>query len=687
MSEHTNSNAVLSLLNIPHFRGIWKRVLDGHYSFKTAMTDIIDNVILKANRIDVNVLFHQGKLFKINISDDYENGFENIKETGTANPMNWTHCRAGQTSDEETSEYGTGLKEASCFLAHILRIYTRAVKEEEVSYHEVEWKFDEMAGRETPEASFMVDISQVEQATYKEFHPFETGSTIELDGIRCEDAEFIDLQQCIDELKVIIADAYSDIIANRPGLAIHVNGMRILPEHDHFRAVLQHPTCRERLIQTTVAAKLEVINGVSKVVKTMAKVVIPGNDTIYYDFNEGKTASAKPTKESVSISEITTGVGKQMCECMIADENNRIVSIESSTTHGTNLEKTHIFKGAVRHKRKGRNYGDIQIVNLKGSVSNDGYLNHVYHELNWDSKELNPPLGICSNKQINSERKGMLRLSICKLLGKINNRLTSQKPKKPRKSSGDNDSDNASVSTTASSVSDITMNSATSSRRRTVIPSPIQRGSATTSIAAAEPTTTVQPDNATIVSADETANNAEPDATLQEQPLSGSNNIVAEEPPRQPNIQEMIYARLNETIAEVEHTLAEQLPAPPVTNTPEEVPEVNPQTATVPIQPLRQTNPVYTRITNQDRTYLSKRDAEIQLENLSTFAHQNPHIHIEDDMMELITEIARQSGGILFLIDTVKNMMTRGKPENAHVVGGSTLAKIHAKYISDDDIV
>ena len=32
-------------------------------------------------------------------------------------------------------------------------------------------------------------------------------------------------------------------------------------------------------------------------------------------------------------------------------------------------------------------------------------------------------------------------------------------------------------------------------------------------------------------------------------------------------------------------------------------------------------------------------------------------------------------------------MMTRGKPENAHVVGGSTLAKIHAKYISDDDIV
>jgi len=687
MSEHTNSNAALSLLNIPHFRGLLKKARHGHYSFKIAMTDIIDNVILKANRIDVNVLFHQGKLFKIIISDDYLNGFENINETGPANPMNWTHRRAGQTSDEETSEYGVGLKEASCFLAAIMRIYTRAVKNGRVSYHEVECNFDLMAEVEDAIDSYKTDIKSITQSVYEQVpHPFETGSSIILEGVRLfENMQFSNEQECIELLKIAVAEAYSDIIASRSELVIKVNGERILPEHDHFRAVLQHPVCAERLVSTTVITTLQEIDGGKKVIKTMAKVCF-GNEIWYYNFNEVQTTKAG--KESVSLRESKSEAVKKQCNDMISDSDNRKIDIRSTSTYGTNLEKTHIFKGAVRYKRKGRNYGDIQMVNLKGAMSNDGYLNHVYHETEWESKELNPFLGICSNKQIDPTRKNQLTLAICKLLGKINNLLNS------RKLSGDNDSDNASVSTAASSVSDVTMNSAASSRRRTkkptpVITSPISRGGATTSIAAAEPTTTVQPDNATIVSADETANNAEPDATLQEQPLSGSNNIVAEEPPRQPNIQEMIYARLNETIAEIEHTLAEQLqlPAPPVTNTPEEVPEVNPPTATVPIQPLRQTNPVYTRITNQDRTYLSKRDAEIQLENLSTFAHQNPHIHIEEDMMELITEIARQSGGILFLIDTVKNMMTRGKPENAHVVGGSTLAKIHAKYISDDDIV
>jgi len=670
------ANPHVNLLNLPHFRGLVKKVRHGHYSFKTAITDIIDNVVLKANRIDITVQFREGKLYRIIISDDYANGFENIKETGTANPMNWTHSREGQASDSETSEYGTGLKEASCYLATIMRIFTQAVKDAEVSFHKVECNFDEMVKREVPVASFMVDITEIGEATYQEQHPFETGSTIVLDGIRAEDTEFANEHQCIDALKVIIAEAYSDIIASRPELAIRVNEVHVLPEHDHFREVLHDDGCLLRRIHTFVAVELGMINGVPKVVKTMAKVMISAHEQIYYDFTE-TDKTAKSTKESVSIREITTEIGKQQCERMIADNNIRKANIVSCSTNGTRLEETHLFKGAVRHKRNGRNYGDVQLVNLIGAMSNDGYLNHVYHEIAWKSKELNPHLGICSNKQINTEKKGMLRLSICKLLGKLNARLKS-KQKKSRRSSGDNDSDDSSVSSVASTVSDITMASAASSNRRrrtqaTAITEPIRRVTTTaTSVAAAPVAPAAQPP----------APEPEPEVAV--------NNVIAEEP-RPPGIIDLIMARLDDSIAAAENTLAEQVLLPPA---PPAVPEPEAHAAPAPAPEAHaaaaapgQLHPIYTRITNQDRTYLTCKDAKIALENISIYASEHPNSpEVEEDLMKVITAIANQRGKHRCLIDIIKHIMVRGVTDDAHVVGGSRLAEIHGKYITDEDL-
>jgi len=664
------ANPHVNLLNLPHFRGLVKKVRHGHYSFKTAITDIIDNVVLKANRINITVQFHEGKLHRIIISDDYANGFENIKETGTANPMNWTHSREGQASDSETSEYGTGLKEASCYLATIMRIFTQAVKDAEVSFHKVECNFDEMVKREVPVASFMVDIAEIGEATYQEEHPFETGSTIVLDSIRAEDTEFANEQQCIDVLKVIIAEAYSDIIASRPELAIRVNEVHVLPEHDHFRAVLHDDDCLLRRINTFVAVELGMINGVPKVVKTMAKVIISAHEQIYYDFTETDT-TAKSAKESVSIREITTEIGKQQCERMIADNNIRKANIVSCSTNGTRLEETHLFKGAVRHKRNGRNYGDVQLVNLIGAMSNDGYLNHVYHEIAWKSKELNPHLGICSNKQINTEKKGMLRLSICKLLGKLNARLKS-KQKKSRRSSGDNDSDNSSISSAVSSESDISMASAASSNRRrrnqaTAITETIRRVATTTAAAVASA--------------------AQPPAPEPEHEVA-VNNAITEEP-RQPGILDVIMARLDDSIAAAENTLAEQVPLPPAQPA---VPEPEPEAHAAPEAPAAaaapgQLQPIYTRITNQDRTYLTCKDAKIALENISIYANEHPNSpEVEEDLMKVITAIANQRGKHRCLIDIIKHLMVRGITDDAHVVGGSKLAEIHGNYINDEDL-
>ena len=666
--------ALLANSNIPHFRRLLKKARHGHYSFKIAVTDIIDNVVLKAKRIHITVQFNEGKLYQIIISDDYVNGFENINDTGTANPMNWTHMREGQSHDSETSEYGAGLKEASCFLATIMRIFTRAVKNGEVSYREVSCNFDDMAEKENAWESHNISIVQTEDTCYQELHPFETGSTIILDGIRqFENMQFTNEQECIEILKTAIAETYSDILADRPELAIHVNGTRILPEHDHFRQVLQHADCIDRLITTTIVTSLQKINGETKIVKTMAKVC-RSDETKYYDFNDAEPKPTKNAKEAVSLRESTTQKSIKECERMISDVNARKVIIYSTSTYGTDLDKSHIFKAAVRHKRSGRNYGDIQLINLKGSMSNDGYLNHVYHEMVWASKELNPFLGICSNKQIDPTRINPLTLSIRKLFGRLNNLLTS------KKFSGDNDSDTNSVASLTSAISDITMNSTTSSKRRgrkpatTIISEPARR--IASPIAASSSTSAIADiDIAHVI--------------VQEPPNGNDSDI--EKARIQPTVQELIDARLNETITRVEHTLAQQLL--PLQNNEDMADDIHTYTATEvadPVEPqiipLHQTNVIYTRITNQDRTYLTCKDAKAQLENLSTYAdaHPSDQPKIVEDLMRVISTIADQRGKHLLLIDILKNLMTRGVTDDAHVVGGSKLVDIHAKYIPDN---
>ena len=55
------------------------------------------------------------KIYGIKISDSYEKGFENIKEEGEKNPFNMAHVKDSHNNDEETSEFGMGLKLASIF--------------------------------------------------------------------------------------------------------------------------------------------------------------------------------------------------------------------------------------------------------------------------------------------------------------------------------------------------------------------------------------------------------------------------------------------------------------------------------------------------------------------------------------------------------------------------------------------
>ena len=103
-------------IGIPHFKGTLKQARSSGYSFKKASLDIIDNVVTKCKNINIYLDFNQGNIYSIRIEDNYKPGFENINEKGERNPFNMAHVKDNHQNDEETSEFGMGLKLASIFL-------------------------------------------------------------------------------------------------------------------------------------------------------------------------------------------------------------------------------------------------------------------------------------------------------------------------------------------------------------------------------------------------------------------------------------------------------------------------------------------------------------------------------------------------------------------------------------------
>jgi hypothetical protein len=79
----------------PHFRGILNQCRSASYNFDMIINEFIDNIIKKCSEIKIKTLFDidSNKLYELKIIDNYENGFENIFEVGTANPFNTTHRR------------------------------------------------------------------------------------------------------------------------------------------------------------------------------------------------------------------------------------------------------------------------------------------------------------------------------------------------------------------------------------------------------------------------------------------------------------------------------------------------------------------------------------------------------------------------------------------------------------------
>ena len=191
---------------IPHFKGTFKKARASDYSFEKAILDIFDNIIFKCNNIKIFLSFNNDKIHNIKISDDYNNGFENINEENESNPFNMAHVKEGHSDDKETSEFGMGFKLASIFLGNKLSVFTRV----ENIFYQVEFNFDKMCNESDPNDSYEPSkYRSISKEIYRENHPFENGSSIIIDKLEPENYSLNNKENTISEIQKWISNAYT----------------------------------------------------------------------------------------------------------------------------------------------------------------------------------------------------------------------------------------------------------------------------------------------------------------------------------------------------------------------------------------------------------------------------------------------------------------------------------------------
>jgi hypothetical protein len=272
-----------------------------------------------------------------------------------------------------------------------------------------------------------------------------------------------------------------------------------------------------------------------------------------------------------------------------------------------------MFKNQIRMIRIGRNHGDIAPLT---KCHNDGYNNHQFNCVRYDSKKLSPFIGITSDKHV-QKRDNMLYKFLTEIHKKLTNDLNSRKMRKE----------------TSSEESSIT---ASRSSRRGRPP---------------KNTISVQP----------VAEIAQTSSVIDVPSAPQSNDVVIDA------INNITASPLVDVIEETHNNMTSPQNHV-ITAGEEDTPEIQ----------------IVNRSARENR-YVKAPDARIMLDKLSEFAHNSPHINIMDELLEVISHVARERGNHLYLLEILRNEYRRYN-DNQNVMGGAMLSEVYVKYINEDDL-
>jgi hypothetical protein len=221
-------------IGVPHFKSAVKKYRNSGYTLEKAINEFIDNIIKKCNKIYLTTEIDDcGNLQQLKISDNYEHGFENILKEGIHNPFNMGHDNIIHNNDNETSEFGIGLKAGAIAISNQLDVFTK-VPYLQGNYH-VYANFLEMEKEPDPILSYEVITKTI---TDREFngnpiksHPFPFGSSIILSKIRDTIYHKTTEEKLTNFLIKKIGKTYSRFLDK---CEIKVNGKSVIVPYDFF---------------------------------------------------------------------------------------------------------------------------------------------------------------------------------------------------------------------------------------------------------------------------------------------------------------------------------------------------------------------------------------------------------------------------------------------------------------------
>ncbi len=371
----------------PHFKSIAKQHRQSNYSFVKFIFECIDNIIKKCSHIKIDTdIDTNGRLQEVRISDNYLSGFENINNEGINNPMNMGHIKLTHDNDDETSEYGVGLKAGSISCANQLEIITLV----NGIYYKIICDFIKMEREPDVNQSYNPQIQIINENEYKYIHPFDSGSTIKITKIRDTTYHTTNNEEITDTIKKNISLTYSRFLNN---CRIEVNSSFVEKCYNFF----SDPKC----IPFTINKRMYILknNNDTKYFLECTK------KNTFYEYNSNNNKWICIKNYSLRKTELINN-GYDYCYTPLNNNVDYCIEINSTFTMYSDYDNL-ITMDATYIYKDNRLYGHKPL-----KKHNNGIHNYTVHEINFYSKLIGKELGITYNKEITMDNSNNLINSI-----------------------------------------------------------------------------------------------------------------------------------------------------------------------------------------------------------------------------------------------------------------------------------
>ena len=380
-------------IQAPTLKGEIKKARASNYTWQRVISEFIDNsndVLIKSEQsqkviqiklnLDTNDTLHS-----ICISDNF---IEGIKDH---NIWSWTYER--NREKEDCGEFGTGFKSGSVNIASELLVLTRADNE----YTRMRAEWDEMSIRN----DYTPTSDTIPESDYKVYHPFDVGSTFVLKQLIKANLP-PDVDYIRDELVSHISVVYKKLLKMNKDINIYVDDI-----------LINHKSVLNEMDSKKIHMDEKIPKSMIYVYKNKDKYVpIVMNGSNYHKIKFKDENMRKKPNGNLNIADMR-GAANGAEIVNISHYNNRdeyilidVMFMESRCIYHyckewlLNDKERPDPNGNISLIRKNRILSDkCSAIHYRG----DSYATYQYHELTYNDRRMDNPLGVQFNKNTDNK--------------------------------------------------------------------------------------------------------------------------------------------------------------------------------------------------------------------------------------------------------------------------------------------